>query len=81
MLRAIGTCMQEHAGCQKGYVNKESVIVMEPVPDPQGLRGMAVIEVNSKNAGRSIIAQNPMILSDLGFWYEVYLMLRGMMRK
>jgi uncharacterized protein len=73
--------MQEHGAYLKGYVEKGTVIVMGPVLDPKGSWGVAILEVDSEDEVRAIIAQDPTILSGLGFRYEVYPMLRAMVRK
>jgi uncharacterized protein len=73
--------MQEHGAYLKGYVDKGTVIVMGPVLDPKGSWGMAVFEAGSEEEVRSIMAKDPTILSGLGFGYEIFPMLRAMVRK
>jgi uncharacterized protein YciI len=73
--------MQEHGAYLKEYVDKGTVIVMGPVLDPAGPWGVAILEVDSEDEVRAIIAQDPTILSGLGFRWEIYPMLRAMVRK
>jgi uncharacterized protein YciI len=73
--------MQEHGAYLKGYVDKGIVIVMGPVLDPAGPWGLAVAEADSENEIRAIIAKDPTTLSGLGFRWEVYPMLRAVVRK
>jgi uncharacterized protein len=73
--------MQEHGAYLKGYVDKGTVIVMGPVLDPAGAWGMAVVEAGSADEVRSIIANDPTVLSGLGFRWEIYPMPRAVVRK
>jgi len=73
--------MQEHAAYPKDYMDRGMVIVMGPVLDPEGPWGVAVVEARSEDEVRSIIAKDPTILSGLGFRYEIFPMLRAVVRK
>jgi uncharacterized protein len=81
MTEADMRVMQEHAAYLKGYVDKGTVIVMGPVLDPAGPWGLAVTEAGSEDEVRAIIAKDPTALSGLGFRWEVYPMLRAVVRK
>jgi len=73
--------MQEHGAYLKDYVDKGTVIVMGPVLDPSGSWGVAIVEIGSEEEVRSIIANDPTVLSGLGFRYEIYPMARAVVRK
>jgi len=73
--------MQAHGAYLKKYVEEGTVIVMGPVLDPKGSWGVAIMEVESEKEVQSIIAQDPTILSGLGFRYEVLPMFRAIVRK
>jgi uncharacterized protein YciI len=73
--------MQDHGTYLKGYVDKGTVIVMGPVLDPKGSWGLAVVEAGSEDEVKSIIAKDPTILSGRGFRWEIYPMLRAIVRK
>ncbi len=81
MTEAEMQVMQEHAAYLKTYVDKGTVIVMGPVLDPAGAWGMAVFEAGSEDDVRAIIAKDPTTLSGLGFRWEIYPMLRALVRK
>jgi len=81
MTEAEMRVMQEHGAYLKGYVDKGTVIVMGPVLDPKGPWGLAVAEAGSEDEVRAIIAQDPTTLSGLGFRWEVFPMLRAVVRK
>jgi len=72
--------MQDHGAYLSGYVEKRTVIVMGPVLDPAGPWGVAVLEAGSKEEVREIIAKDPTTLSGLGFRWEIFPMLRAVVR-
>ena len=73
--------MQDHGAYLSGYVEKGTVIVMGPVLDPAGPWGVAVVETGSEEDARGIIAKDPTTLSGLGFRWEIYPMLRAVVRR
>ena len=73
--------MQEHGTYLKQYVDTGEVIVMGPVLDPKGSWGVAILEVHSEDKARSIAEKDPSVISGLGFRYEIYPMLRAVVRK
>ena len=81
MTEAEKKVMQEHCAYLTGFVNKGTVVIMGPVLDPEGAWGMAAVEVGSEDEARAIVAQDPTVLSGLGFRWEIYPMLRAVVRK
>jgi uncharacterized protein YciI len=81
MTKAEIQVMQEHGAYLREYVDRGTVIIMGPVLDPAGAWGMAVFEAGSENEVRAIIAKDPTVLSGLGFRWEIYPMLRAVVRK
>ena len=81
MTEAEKKVMQEHGAYLTDFVNRGTVIIMGPVLDPEGAWGMAAVEVGSEDDARAIIAQDPTVLSGLGFRWEIYPMLRAVVRK
>jgi uncharacterized protein YciI len=81
MTEAEMKVMQEHGAYLTKYVDKGSLIIMGPVLDPKGAWGMAVFEAGSEDEVRAIIAKDPTTLSGLGFRWEIYPMLRAVVRK
>jgi uncharacterized protein YciI len=72
--------MREHGAYIKDFVNKGTAIIMGPVIDPNGAWGMVVVEAGSEDEVRSFITRDPTVLSNLGFRYEIYPMLRAVSR-
>jgi uncharacterized protein len=81
MTEAETKVMQDHSAYLLEYVKTGMLIVMGPVLDPEGAWGMAVFEAGSENEVCSIIARDPTTLSGLGFRWEIYPMLRAVVRK
>jgi uncharacterized protein YciI len=81
MTEAEMKVMQDHGAYLAKYVNNRMLIVMGPVIDPKGAFGMAVFEAGSEEEVRAIIAKDPTTLSGLGFRWEIYPMMRAMVRK
>ncbi|HXC03776.1 MAG TPA: YciI family protein [Bacteroidia bacterium] len=51
--------MQQHVAYWAPYVKDGTVIVLGPVMDPKGGFGIAVIEVNSEEEMKALIAADP----------------------
>ena len=73
--------MQDHGTYLTQFLDAGTLIVMGPVLDPKGAFGMAVFEADSEEDVRAIIAQDPTTLSGLGFRWEIYPMMRAVVRK
>ncbi len=73
--------MQDHGDYLMKYIANGMLIVMGPVLDPAGAYGMAIFEAGSEDEVRAILAQDPTTLSGLGFTWEIYPMLRAVVRK
>ena len=72
--------MMDHGAYLGKYVDAGTVIVMGPVLDPAGPRGLAVFEAGSEEEVRTIIARDPTVLSGLGFRWEISPMLQAVVR-
>ena len=81
MTEAEMKVMLEHGTYLTKYVDKGTLIVMGPVLDPKGAFGMAVFEAGSEDEVRAIIAKDPTTFSGLGFRWEIYPMMRAVVRK
>jgi len=76
-----GTAGYDGPRCiSRKYVDAGTVIVMGPVLDPAGPRGLAVFEAGSEEEVRTIIARDPTVLSGLGFRWEISPMLQAVVR-
>jgi uncharacterized protein len=73
--------MQEHGAYLTQFLDTGTLIVMGPVLDPKGPWGMAVFEAGSEEEVRAIIARDPTTLSGLGFGWEIFPMLKAVVRK
>ena len=73
--------MKEHPDYLKGSGDKGTGIILGPGLDPDGPWGVAIVEAMSEDEVRSIIANDPAVLSALGFRYEIYPMPRAFVRK
>jgi uncharacterized protein YciI len=71
--------MTEHAAYWRGWTEKGKVVVFGPVMDPNGVFGMAVIEAESEEEVRGLIAGDPVTKAGLGS-YEVHPMRVGAVR-
>ncbi len=72
--------MQAHVAYWKGMAEEGRIVVFGPVADPRGAWGMAVAEVIDVDEVRSMTAGDPAIRSGLGFSYEIYPMIRAIVR-
>jgi uncharacterized protein YciI len=72
--------MQAHVAYWKNWTEKGRIVIFGPVADPMGAWGMAVAEVDDEDEVRLMTSGDPAILSGIGFSYEVYPMLRAIVR-
>ena len=73
------TTMQEHAAYWTEQTERGIVIVFGPVMDPSGVFGMAVLEAQSEEQVRVLIAGDPVTKAALGR-YDVFPMRVGAVR-
>jgi uncharacterized protein YciI len=59
MTDAERNIMQQHVAYWKPYVEDGTVIVLGPVMDPKGGFGMAVVEVESEERIKELMANDP----------------------
>lgn len=72
--------MEEHVGYWTGMANRRIAVVFGPVADPSGGWGAGIVEVKDEAEVRSIAADDPAMLSGLGFRYEIHPMPRAILR-
>lgn len=64
--------MGEHAGYWQGLLEGGTAVAFGPVADPKGAWGLGLLELEDGEAAvRRIEAQDPAIVSGLGFRYEI----------
>ena len=66
--------MQEHSAYWKEYMNQGLVVAFGPVFDPRGPYGIGIIRLEEGGDPSSMCANDPTVLADVGFTYEVHLM-------
>ncbi|MBP1929059.1 uncharacterized protein YciI [Methanolinea mesophila] len=80
MNEAEARIMQAHVAYWRRLADEGSIVVFGPVSDPDGAWGMAVAEVDDAEEVRTMAAGDPVILSGLGFSYEIFPMARAIVR-
>jgi uncharacterized protein YciI len=73
--------MQEHIVYWKGLTESGLVIVFGPVADPKGTYGVAILEVEEEMDVNALGVNDPTIKANAGFQFEVYPMIRPVLRK
>ncbi|MEP9355101.1 YciI family protein [Xanthobacter sp. KR7-65] len=63
--------MGAHFAFWQGQAEAGTALAVGPVADPAGIWGMAVVEVADEAAATGLCVQDPVILADLGFAYEI----------
>ncbi|TFZ05998.1 hypothetical protein EZ313_04940 [Ramlibacter henchirensis] len=80
MTPAEGAAMQSHFAYWTGQMNRGSVIVYGPVPDPKGTWGIAVLTVGDEAQARTICAGDPAVTANAGFSFELIAMPHAIVR-
>src|SRR5579863_1436072 len=73
--------MQTHGAYMGGLAEKGTAVLFGPVLEGKGGWGLVVFEAESESEVRALIAKDPVILSNRGFRYEIFPMLRAVLRK
>lgn len=73
--------MQEHVAYWKGLMGRGLVVVFGPVADPNGTYGVAILEVGEEVDVNALGANDPTIKANVGFRFELYPMVRPVLRK
>ncbi len=71
--------MNKHVEYWTGLMSKDVVYVYGPVLDPKGGYGIGVVEVDSEEQVKELMANDPAAKSGLG-WYE-YFPMRAIVQK
>jgi uncharacterized protein len=64
--------MLAHQQYMRPYVDNGMVIAMGPVADPKGGWGLGLVEALNLAEVESLIAKDPVILADRGFFFETH---------
>ena len=73
--------MLAHGAYWREHLAKGTTIVFGPVADPKGGWGLGVVRAASEAEVRAFERQDPVILANLGFSYEVMPMLTAVFRE
>jgi uncharacterized protein len=73
--------MQAHVAYWSSLADKGVAIVVGPVADPAGTWGVAIVEVSDEGAARALVENDPVSTSGLSFGYDVFPMMRALVRK
>jgi len=73
--------MMEHIQYWTRLTEAGTAVLFGPVFEPTGGYGMGVIEVADEQAAHEVLQQDPTILSERNFAYEIHPMRVGMIRK
>ena len=73
--------MMTHIAYWRDLTEKRISLVFGPVFDPAGNYGMAIIEVEDEAAAKKTLENDPTIIADQNFSFEIYPMRVGMERK
>jgi uncharacterized protein YciI len=72
--------MQRHIAYWSGLLARGSVVAFGPVADPNGVYGVAILEVSGEAEADQLIAGDPAIMSNAGFRAERMAMPRANVR-
>ncbi len=72
--------MQRHAQYWMPHLQSGKVLVFGPVLDPAGVWGMAALELPDDDDPARYAAQDPVILTDAGFSYDILPMASALVR-
>ncbi len=72
--------MRQHAHYWKGLLDKRKVLLFGPVGDPARVWGVAVVEVTDSAELQELIANDPVIMAEQGFSYDVFPVAPAMVR-
>jgi len=81
MTDAEKVLMGTHAVYWKGLLDRGIAVIFGPVADPKGAFGMAVVDVEDEAAARALILDDPVILANQNFGFEIHPMPSAIYRK
>jgi hypothetical protein len=72
MTEEEGPIMQEHFGYWSRIIRERQAVAYGPVMDPKGTYGIAVLEVEDDTTATRIAENDPAIISNAGFDFELH---------
>lgn len=64
--------MQVHAVYWRGLAAQGVAIAVGPVLDPKGAWGVAILDIDNREAAQGVLAHDPAIESGLGFSWVIH---------
>src|SRR3712207_2789806 len=80
MSPAEATLMGEHAAYWGGLTERGIAVVFGPVFDPNGVWGLAIVDVADEATASALTNDDPVIRAGNGFRYEIYPMPQAVLR-
>ncbi len=74
MTDAERALMEEHGGYWTGHMQNGMVVVFGVVADPAAPWGAAVLNVDDEEAARALTAEDPVVVREDGFSYDIFSM-------
>ncbi len=72
--------MDAHIANWTRLTQERTAVLFGPVFDPAGGFGVGILDVADEQAAKDIVAQDPTATSNLGFTFDIYPMMMGMIR-
>lgn len=73
---AEGALMRQHAAYWARLMEKGQVVAFGPVADPKGAYGIAILRLEEGEDAATLGANDPAVLADIGFGFELHPMPR-----
>lgn len=73
--------MRIHAHYWKGLLDRGKVLLFGPVGDPSGIWGVAVVEVKDADEVAALTTNDPIIVGNRGFSYDIFPVLPALARE
>jgi len=72
--------MKEHSIYWRKVMDQGHVVAFGPVADPKGFFGALVLELPDDMGARALMLNDPVLLADVGFAFELYPMPSAVVR-
>lgn len=72
MTESEAALMQQHAAYWHGLLEQRRAVTFGLVADPAGAHGIAVVEVEHADEVRTLTGDDPTIVADRGFRWEIF---------
>ena len=73
--------MERHFEYWGDQLSRGAAVLFGPVADPKGAYGIAVLDVENEEKARNVCANDPVLITKLGFTFGLYEMPNAVVRK